>query len=84
MDAVVGTLVLCSVKDVDRTLKGSETCKAFCFLFKYFASFIIWRREDLTSYNKGASTESIIVYISLQSCSCACGSQLGCVIIVLF
>lgn len=25
VDAVVGTLVLCSVKDVDRTLKGTQT-----------------------------------------------------------
>lgn len=30
VDAVVGTLVLCSVKDVDMTLKGEENL-AFCF-----------------------------------------------------
>lgn len=38
VDAVVGTLVLCSVKDVDMTLKGTQTssCRDFIFIFTGF------------------------------------------------
>lgn len=38
VDAVVGTLVLCSVKDVDMTLKGSPICMLL-FLFAYLFMF---------------------------------------------
>lgn len=36
VDAVVGTLVLCSVKDVDMTLKGIEILRPSFYLFIYF------------------------------------------------
>lgn len=33
VDAVVGTLVLCSVKDVNMALKGIRDSMNFCFVF---------------------------------------------------
>jgi len=41
VDAVVGTLVLCSVKDVDMTLKGNETFRVFS-AFRSYIFFFPW------------------------------------------
>jgi hypothetical protein len=42
VDAVVGTLVLCSVKDVDMTLKGDETSDFYFYsnIFAYLGIFM--------------------------------------------
>jgi hypothetical protein len=43
VDAVVGTLVLCSVKDVDMTLKGDDETLDFYFysyIFAYLGIFM--------------------------------------------